>query len=447
MPRDALQIAEIQMEAIEALLERTEQRLEPEDHRMVKELVESLLHLMKMVRARGTTIARLRRLVGMASSEKTADVLGSRAGEPGPSAGRHADPAGPAQATGEAPATSAAAPPPDTSGAEATPAAAGEAPKKKRKGHGRVAETAYPDAEHRPVWHDSLLVGEPCPACLRGKLYRLKVPARFLRIVGQAPLKALCWDCDRLRCSACGDVFTAPAPQEALGPKYDETAAAMMALMRYRVGVPLNRLDHLQRDLDTPVPKSTQWEVVDDRVADVEPVYSELLRLGAQGSILHNDDTFNRILEFMGKRRLELLDAGKLQDPERTGLFTTAIVSITASGPIAIFFTGRHHAGENFAELLAERAESAARPLLMSDALERNPRTMSSTGPTAYATADGTSSTRWPTTRTSASTSSRSSARSSRSRRTVASTASVTTNACARTSATAGRSWTACTSG
>jgi hypothetical protein len=200
----------------------------------------------------------------------------------------------------------------------------------------------------------------------------LKKPVRFLRIFGQAPLAAVCWDCQQVRCTTCNKVFGAQPPTEALGPKYDDSAAAMMALTRYRVGVPLNRMDDLQRNLETPVPASTQWEVVNERANDVMPVYDALYHLAAQGSVLHNDDSYVRILSFMGKRRAELLERNHLEDPERTGLFTTAIVAVTERGPIATFATGRKHAGENLAELLKQRAAAAETPLLMSDALERN---------------------------------------------------------------------------
>ena len=53
----------------------------------------------------------------------------------------------------------------------------------------------------------------------------------------------------------------------------------------------------------------------------VEPVYRELIRSAAQSSIVHNDDTYVRVLEFMGKRRAKLLERGALPSPERTGLF------------------------------------------------------------------------------------------------------------------------------
>ena len=47
----------------------------------------------------------------------------------------------------------------------------------------------------------------------------------LVRIVGQAPLAATVYSLERLRCGACGQVFTAQEP-EGVGPeKYDETAA------------------------------------------------------------------------------------------------------------------------------------------------------------------------------------------------------------------------------
>ena len=54
----------------------------------------------------------------------------------------------------------------------------------------------------------------------------------LVRIVGQAPLAATVYSLERLRCGACGQVFTAQEP-EGVGPeKYDETAAAMIAQLK-----------------------------------------------------------------------------------------------------------------------------------------------------------------------------------------------------------------------
>jgi hypothetical protein len=365
----APEIVEIRREVLEGLLVRTETRLDPEDHALVKSLVESLENVTRLVRERGTTIARLRRLFGLASSEKTADVLGKPGAEGGsaPPGPLGQDAADRAAAAGTPPAgSSEAATPSATAGSEGSA-------KKKAKGHGRVPASDYPDARHIKVAHESLRTGQACPSCDRGTLYPLKEPARILRIVGQAPLVAVCWDCERIRCSACGEVFTAPAPEEANGEKHTETAASMMALLRYGAGLPLNRLAHLQRDLATPVPASTQWEIARARSDLVRPIFEELGRQAAQGDVVHNDDTYVRILEFMGKRRAQLLRKGELPDPDRTGLFTTAIVSRTRDGkPVALFLTGRKHAGENLDDVLRERVAGLPPPILMSDALDRN---------------------------------------------------------------------------
>ena len=249
--------------------------------------------------------------------------------------------------------------------------AAARAPKPKRKGHGRHPVTAY-DARHIGVPHEALHAGDRCPGCGRGNLHRLEQPAQYLRVFGQAPLIAICWDCERMRCGACGQVFTARPPEAARGPKYSDSAASMMALLRYGTGVPLSRLGRLQDSLGIPVPASTQWDVVLERVTALVPIYDALVRRGADGSILHNDDTCMRVLEFMGKRRATLLATGRLPDPDRTGLFTTAIVAITGAGPVALFVTGRQHAGEHLTAVLEERSAGLGPPILMCDALERN---------------------------------------------------------------------------
>ena len=147
----------------------------------------------------------------------------------------------------------------------------------------------------------------------------------------------------------------------------------MMALLRYGNGQPFHRLDHLQGYLGTPVPASTQWQVVNESTGLFQPVYDELLRQAAQSPLLHNDDTYLRILELMGKRRAASLARGELDDPERTGLFTTGVVAKTGDGrTIVLFFSGRKHAGENLADLLRQRAAQLPPPILMSDALDRN---------------------------------------------------------------------------
>jgi len=102
-------------------------------------------------------------------------------------------------------------------------------------------------------------------------------------MVGQAPLAATVYSLERLRCGACGQVFTAQEP-EGVGPeKYDETAAAMIAQLKYGSGTPFYRLEQLQSQLGIPLPAATQWEVVQEAAELLKPARDELIRQAAQG--------------------------------------------------------------------------------------------------------------------------------------------------------------------
>jgi transposase len=57
---------------------------------------------------------------------------------------------------------------------------------------------------------------------------------------------------------------------------------------------------------------------------------------------------------------------------DRTGVFTSGIVSTQSGRRIALYFTGRQHAGENLRDVLEHRTTDLARPLQMCDALSRN---------------------------------------------------------------------------
>ena len=86
--------------------------------------------------------------------------------------------------------------------------------------------------------------------------------------------------------------------------------------------------------------------------------------------MIHNDDTTAKILELMGKRREKAVVPEV--PPNRTGIFTSGIVSVGNGQRIALFFTGWKHAGENLTDVLAKRAAELALPIQMCDALSRN---------------------------------------------------------------------------
>jgi transposase len=110
------------------------------------------------------------------------------------------------------------------------------------------------------VPHPDLKPGDPCPECGEGKVYRRNEFKTLVRIVGQPPLEATVYEMERLRCNGCGQLFTAEVPPEAAGAdKYDATAAAMIAQLRYGSGMPFKRLERLQANLGIPLPAATQW--------------------------------------------------------------------------------------------------------------------------------------------------------------------------------------------
>jgi transposase len=192
-------------------------------------------------------------------------------------------------------------------------------------------------------------------------VYRQKEPATLVRFVGHAPLEATVFEMERLRCNACGEVFTADEPKTAGADKYDETAVAMIALLKYGTGVPFKRLEKLQEHLGMPLPATTQWDLMAAAAKPMRPALEELIRQAAQGSVMHNDDTGMRILRL-----------AREPGDKRTGTFTSGIVSMVGAWTVALFFTGWKHAGENLAEVLKQRARELPAPIQMSDALSRN---------------------------------------------------------------------------
>jgi hypothetical protein len=339
----------VPIETLHAIVERA--RTEPlpaDDHATLKAAVDTLARLTEELETTTTTLERVRRLIFGPRTETTDTVLGK---------GKNAAPDTDAPPTDPATTPSAAAADPE--------------PKPPRPGHGRNGAEKYPRAPRTPVTHDTLKHGDPCPepGC-PGRVYvQRQEPAVLVRVTGVAPLQAQVYTLERLRCGLCGTVFTAAPPAGVGAAKYDESAAAMIALLKYGCGLPFHRIQRLQQALAIPLPATTQWDVVAQAAPRVVPAVEELARQAAQGTVLYNDDTSARILKFTAEARAEALPPEAKQ--ERTGVFTSGVVAETANGPIALFKTGPCHAGEHLAEVLDQRAEPAP-PIQMSDALARN---------------------------------------------------------------------------
>ena len=243
--------------------------------------------------------------------------------------------------------------------------------KQKRPGHGRNGVEAYTGAEKVQVPHETLKPGDPCPDCLKGKLYEAAKPGTILRVSGRAPLEATVFELQKLRCNLCGKIFTAKAPPEAThqDEKYDAKAGSMVAVLKYGSGMPFNRLEGLQGSLGVPLPASTQWGILEKIKPSCWPAYEGLIVEAAQGQVLHNDDTRMLVRERTSSEENEDADPAA---SGRTGQFTSGIVSILGDHKIALYFTGNKHAGENLDTVLQHRADTLAAPIQMCDALSRN---------------------------------------------------------------------------
>lgn len=310
------------------LLERIGPLLPEADFRVIEQFVRAVPEVLGLLEQRGMSIERLRQIAFGAATEKTATVL---------------PPAGEAAAPLE--------PPP--------------AQERRRPGHGRHAAHHYTGARRVPVPHPTLRPGQRCPSCQQGTLRAQRQPAPALRVQAQPPITAQVFECQVLRCDRCGKTDTATLPAEAGMEKYDLSVGVLAAVLRYGSGLPAYRLAQLQHSLGVPLPASTQWELVAATAVLLQPVFAALQAAAAQAPLLHNDDTTMRVSDL--RRHIQKQPAGG-----RTGIFTTGIVAEAGSYHIALFFTGRQHAGENLDQLLRQRQPGLPAPVHMCDGLSRN---------------------------------------------------------------------------
>jgi len=341
-PRTTPPRIELRFDELGAIVERARQAaLSPEDHAKLKAAMDTLAFVTAELEAKRTSLDRLRRWLFGAPTETTRTIVrpDALAGAPAAAAG---------------------------AGAES----GSSGPRPPRPGHGRLSAAAYTGADRVTIPHPSLQRGDRCPGCPTGKIYPLAEPATLVRITGMAPLSATVYACERWRCNLCGEVFTAPAPAEVGDAKYDATATSMVGLLKYGCGLPFHRIEVLQRGMRIPLPAATQWELVRDALPPLVPAWDELLRQAAQGEVLYNDDTTMKILALSAEQRRAA--AADEETDARTGVFTSGIVATRDGHFIALFFTGRQHAGENLAIILAQRATDLAPPIQMADALAAN---------------------------------------------------------------------------
>ncbi len=189
------------------LIEQTQSRtLSDEERAKLKTLATTTTFLIAELQKKQTSLDRLRRILFGAPTEKTRSVL-----ELPPS--EHAT---------------------DLRGITSEQETK---PRPHPPGHGRHSAAAYTGADKVSVRHPSLQGGQECPSCEKGRVYTMSEPSVRVRITGMAPLGAKIYECDRLRCNLCGEVYTAAAPEGVGDEKYDATATSMVGLLKYGTGL------------------------------------------------------------------------------------------------------------------------------------------------------------------------------------------------------------------
>jgi len=181
-------------------------------------------------------------------------------------------------------------------------------------------------------------------------------------------LSAMRYALEKLRCSACGAIFTAGLPVGVGEEKYSARARAVLAVSRYYLGVPGYRLQGYQAMLGVPVPDATQWDQIEVVGDCAYKVFAQMEREAAQGELIFHDDTAVRILALIEENR-DLVAAAQAQGvsttTERTGMHTTALVVQVGEHTAILYYSSRRHAGENLQGLLDKREAGLAKPLAM----------------------------------------------------------------------------------
>ena len=240
MTRKAPEIIEVTEQRFEELLERAAANtLRDDDMELMRQIFASYQGFFEIVGKKNTTIARLRKMMFGAATEKAKDVLDDAEQD----ASEDSEAVSSGDTSDNAPADG-----PDDASCEPPP------------GHGRRAADDYPGADQVNIRHPELSAGDACPDCSQGKLYE-KRPGVLVRFVGQAPVQATVYRRQKLRCHLCGKLFTAPVPDGVGDERYDHMVASMIGLLKYGSGLPFNRLQRLQGTCGIPLAASTQWEI------------------------------------------------------------------------------------------------------------------------------------------------------------------------------------------
>ncbi len=234
-----------------------------------------------------------------------------------------------------------------------------------KTGHGRNHHDKYKGATEVIVAHTELEKGSPCPTdYCDGKFYPFNYGV-YVRITGGPLLSATVYKTEKLRCNLCLTVFEAPLSLEIKdAPKYDNKALAVMILGKYFLATPFYRAREFQDNLGVPLPASTCSEKIGECRKKLYSLFIYMAYLAAQKPIVGFDDTKIKVLQYLKENE-------EHKDEKNFGkdFHTSVLVASDDHDKIVLFRTGRQHAGQNFADMIAMREDGLPQPIAASDAL------------------------------------------------------------------------------
>ena len=250
----------------------------------------------------------------------------------------------------------------------------------KAKGHGRNGASAYSKAKH----FFSVLagvIGTVCEACGFGKMYRYREKI-IIRIVGQPLFAAETHHYEQARCRECGHIVRATGPacvHEGIGSdyvRYDWSACAMLMVMHYFGGAPFKRLESQHEGWGVPMADANQWVLV-NRGDDMLLALHKALEQHAiqKATNFRIDDTGTMVIAIQKEIDADIAALQRLGESTkgvRTGINATGVYWETPDGPVILFYTGRHHAGEIVDQLLRHRPLSSPKLVKCTDAASKN---------------------------------------------------------------------------
>jgi len=241
--------------------------------------------------------------------------------------------------------------------------------KNSQKGHGRMPHSVYKTATDVFVPLNDYCAGDDCPERCGGRLYSVKrvgsAGCVIIRIAGNPLANIHRYYLETLRCPLCDWCKTAALPPNVPMQKYDSAFKAQLSIQKYYVGVPFYRQAQLQRVLGFPLAAATQFELVEHVADSGYPIIKLLEKKAANGELVHNDDTWTKILSVIKENKSN-------PDKKRTGMYTTGLLVKAEDHIIVLYYTGTKHSGENLETLLRNRDTDKPVIIQMSDGSSMN---------------------------------------------------------------------------